>query len=745
MKPLIARVSVDLAIGKEFDYQIPASLSGAVELGCRVKVPFGKRKLLGYVTGISNESSYDLKQLKPIDEVVHRIPLLTTEILELSKWLSEYYCCPLESALKSVLPVAVRKEKAKWKKQLIVRLAAIPNHSDVVDSLTERQKEVLKVAEEWRVLPLQDLVRITGATRPVINKLAEKGVIKVAEEVLERDPSAGEDVLPTKPLALNDQQSSALRAISKAIVSEICKVFLLYGVTGSGKTEVYLQAIQATLNRGRGAIVLVPEISLTPQTVERFRARFSSGKTATTVAVLHSHLSEGERHDEWHKIHSGKARIVIGARSAIFAPVKELGLIVVDEEHEHSYKQEETPKYHARDVAVMRGHLEDSVVILGSATPSLESFHNASEKKYSLLRLDKRADNATLPVIRVMDLRLEKRAKKGKFSPFTLPLREAMLQRLERGEQTMLFLNRRGYSNNLMCHDCGHVVGCPRCSITLTFHQSLGRLCCHLCGYSEIAPKKCSSCGSSKIEYLGLGTERVEESLNEMFPHANITRMDSDALKKKGEFKQILSDFRVGKIDILIGTQMITKGLHFPNVTLVGIIYADLSLHIPDFRAGERTFQLITQVSGRAGRGDIEGEVFVQSYTPFHAAIQYARRHDFEGFYHQEVEFRSQLGYPPFGRMMILLIRGPEESKVEELAGLARKNLESILDGFPNLTIAGPSPAPLAKTEDHFRYQIMLRTKNMSRLSKYISDWLVTFKLPAKIKITVDVDPVFTA
>ena len=745
MNPVIARVSVDLAIGKEFDYLIPDSLCSSVELGCRVRVPFGSRQLLGYVTGISKESSYDIKQLKPIGEIVHRVPLLTPEILELSKWLSQYYCCPLESALKSVLPVAVRKEKARWKKQLVVRFAGIKNYPETETNLTKRQKEILKVIEEWRVLPLRDLIKITGSTKSVVNKLVEYEIVKLSEEILERDPSAGEEILPSKPLPLNDQQFVALDEISKAVREEISKVFLLYGVTGSGKTEVYLQAIQTTLARGRGAIVLVPEISLTPQTVERFRARFSTGKTATTVAVLHSHLSEGERHDEWHKIHSGKARIVIGARSAIFAPVKDLGLIVVDEEHEHSYKQEETPKYHARDVAVMRGHLEDSVVILGSATPSLESFHNASQEKYKLLRLDKRADNATLPVIRVMDLRLEKRAKKGKFSPFTQPLKEAMLQRLERGEQTMLFLNRRGYSNNLMCQDCGHVVGCPRCSITLTYHQSIGRLCCHLCGYSEIAPKKCSSCGSGKIEYLGLGTERVEESLNQIFPEATITRMDSDSLKKKGQFKQILSDFRVGKIDILIGTQMITKGLHFPNVTLVGIIYADLSLHLPDFRAGERTFQLITQVSGRAGRGDIEGEVFVQSYTPFHAAIQYARRHDFEGFYEQEVEFRSQLGYPPFGRMMILLFRGPDESKLEEVTALARKNLESILDGFPNLTIAGPSPAPLAKTEDHFRFQIMMRTKNMSRLSSYISDWVSSFKLPSKIKITVDVDPVFTA
>lgn len=745
MSNLIARVSVDLAIGKEFDYLIPEHLHESARLGCRVKVPFGHRTILGYITGISDSSDMDPGKLKPVGEIVHQSPLLTPEILELSKWLSTYYCCPLESALKSVLPVAVRKENAGWKRQLLVRFIPAHQDADVLKSLTARQADLLKVVEEWRELTLSDLLKITGATQSVARKLEEKKLVKISHEITERDPVADDEILPSKPLTLNAEQEVALRAIDQTIQNEVARIFLLFGVTGSGKTEVYLQAIQKTLDRGRGAIVLVPEISLTPQTVERFKARFSLGKTGTGVAVLHSHLSDGERHDEWHKIHQGKARIVIGARSAVFAPVRQLGLIVVDEEHEHSYKQEEAPKYNARDVAVMRGHFENATVILGSATPSIESFHNAKNDKYALLELNQRADDARLPVIRVVDLRMEKRTGKGKFSPFTPPLKEAILQRLEKGEQTMLFLNRRGYSNNLMCQDCGYVAGCPRCSITLTYHRSNGQLCCHLCGYHQKSPGKCNDCGSKKIEFLGLGTERVEEALAQIFPHARVTRMDSDALKRKEDFKKILSDFRVGKTDILIGTQMITKGLHFPNVTLVGIIYADLSLHLPDFRAGERTFQLITQVSGRAGRGDIEGEVFVQSFTPFHPAIQYARRHDYVGFYDQETEFRSQLGYPPFGRMAILLFRGPDEDRVAEIADKARKNLELLLDGFPGLTIAGPGPAPLVKAEDHFRYQIMLRTRHMSRLSQYISEWLPTMKLPARFKLSVDIDPTFTA
>lgn len=745
MNPHIARVSVDLAIGKEFDYLVPDSMVSQLKLGCRVKVPFGNRSLLGYVTGFSDVSDYDLNKLKPIGKLLHQTPLLTQEILQLSKWISQYYCCNLETAFKSVLPVAVRKEKAQFKQQLYIKYLASPSKLKDSKPLTSRQSEILQVVKEWHQLPLRDLMKITGASNSVLKKLEERSLVKISTEIQIRDPNARDEIVPSSPLKLNEEQSIALTEINTSIINESHRVFLLYGITGSGKTEVYLQAIQATLKRGRGAIVLVPEISLTPQTVERFRARFSQGTHATSVAVLHSHLSDGERHDEWHKIHQGKARIVIGARSAVFAPVKDLGLIVVDEEHEHSYKQEESPKYNARDVAVMRGLFENTTVVLGSATPSMESFKNAKDDKYTLLKLRQRADDATLPIIRVVDLRMEKRASKGKFSPFTLPLREAILQRLERKEQTMLFLNRRGYSNNLLCHDCGYVAGCPRCSITLTYHRSSQRLICHLCGFSEPSPGQCKECGSKKIDYLGLGTERVEESLNELFPSASVMRMDSDALKRKEDFKKILSDFRVGKTDILIGTQMITKGLHFPNVTLVGIIYADLSLHIPDFRAGERTFQLITQVSGRAGRGDIEGEVFVQSYTPFHSAIQYARRHDFDGFYDQEAEFRKELMYPPFGKMALILFRGPQEDMVADIATKARKNLEHLLDGFPNLSIAGPSPAPLAKSEDHFRYHIMLRTKNMSKLSHYLAEWIPTFKIPAKYKLSIDIDPVFTA
>ncbi|HKI72333.1 MAG TPA: primosomal protein N', partial [Verrucomicrobiae bacterium] len=618
-----------------------------------------------------------------------------------------------------------------------------------------------------------------------VRKLEDKGLVSIGPQISERDPYAREHILPTQPLALNAEQAAALQKIKAALdskepstINHQPSTFLLHGVTGSGKTEIYLQAIARALQQGRGAIVLVPEISLTPQTVERFKARFCSGPLQTLVAVLHSHLSAGERHDEWHKIRQGRARIVIGARSAIFAPVDPLGLIVVDEEHEYSYKQEEAPRYHARDVAVVRGQMEGAAVVLGSATPSLESFHNAQKGKYALLQLPQRADDRKMPLVRVIDMRQEARKEKG--TPiFSQKLKEEITLRLERGEQVMLFLNRRGYATSLQCPKCGFVAECPNCSVALTYHRSRQRLLCHICAYEAQAPTLCPDvkCRNPAIRYAGLGTEKVEDTLTKLFPRARVRRMDSDALKRKDDYRRILGDFRTGKIDILVGTQMIAKGLHFPNVTLVGIIYADLSLHQPDFRAGERTFQLLTQVAGRAGRGEVEGEVVVQAFTPFHPAIQYARRHDFAGFYEQEIEFREQLKYPPISRAALLTLKGRNEEKVKFSAAHLRRELEKILgsaaapaaavdasstakDGdeapsparasaraprknlSPDLIIAGPAPAPLLRAETFYRYQLMLRTRQMSKLSRLLANVLETLSLPEDVSLIVDVDPV---
>lgn len=746
---MIARVTLDLAVRREFDYLIPNEMEHNVCDGTRVKVPFGSREVLGVVTALLTESPHG--NLREIIKTVGRQALVTPPILKLVRWISEYYCCAPEVAMKAVLPDAVRKEEEGWRERLYVR--ALPQH-DKLPKLTKRQEDLWSIVEEWRELPLQELVRLAGTTSATIRKLEDKGLVSIAPQISERDPYGKEHILPTSPLELNDEQSVALRSIVKAIdclavskdnAIEVKEngVFLLHGVTGSGKTEVYLQAIAHALKQGKGAIVLVPEISLTPQTVERFKARFSQGALQTLVAVLHSHLSAGERHDEWHKIRQGRARIVIGARSAVFAPVEPLGLVIVDEEHEHSYKQEEAPRYNARDLAVVRGQQEKAVVVLGSATPCMESYYNVQRKKYGLLSLTERADAKNMPIVRIVDMRNASRKDKG-ISIFSPQLHEAILQRLEKKEQVMLFLNRRGWSSSLQCPECGFVAECPNCSVSLTYHRAAQKLMCHICGHIDSAPTKCPepNCGNKSIRFSGLGTEKVEAALGKSFPSARVKRMDSDTLKRKEDYRRILGDFRSGKIDILVGTQMIAKGLHFPNVTLVGIIHADLSLHIPDFRAGERTFQLLTQVAGRAGRGDVEGEVYVQSFTPFHPAIQYARRHDYIGFYDQEIEFRQELRYPPVGRVALLTLRGRSEDRVRFFSDHLRKEMDLLAHEMGDVVIAGPAPAPLLRAENFYRYQIMIRTPRMPQLSRKLSSKIDSLQIPEDLRLIIDIDPV---
>jgi primosomal protein N' (replication factor Y) len=740
---VIARVTLDMALGKEFDYLIPVELEEVVEVGARVKVPFARRQVLGCVTALLESSPHP--NLRPILKTIGRQSHVTPKILELARWLADYYCCPPEIALKSVLPEAVRKEKEGWREQLFVRALPAP---ETTPNLSKRQDEILALVRAGKEMPLQDLLRQANTTAQTLRRLEDKGFIHIASQISERDPYARDIILPTQPLALNADQQRAVAEITGAAGAGVGAdkprpVFLLHGVTGSGKTEVYLQAIAHALQQGKGAIVLVPEISLTPQTVERFKARFSAGAARTLVAVLHSHLSTGERHDEWHKIRQGRARIVIGARSAVFAPVDPLGLIIVDEEHENSYKQEEAPRYQARDVAVVRGRMEGAVVVLGSATPSMESYYNARKGKYRLLEMPVRADDKKMPIVRVMDMRQAARQEKGApmFSP---QLKEAIHQRLERKEQTLLFLNRRGFATSLQCPLCGYVAQCPNCSLALTYHRQAGRLRCHICNHDEPALAACPDpkCRNPAIRFAGMGTQKVEATLAKLFPHARVQRMDSDALKRKEDYRRILGDFRTGKTDILVGTQMIAKGLHFPNVTLVGIIYADLALHVPDFRAGERTFQLLTQVAGRAGRGDVEGEVFVQAFTPFHPAIQYARRHDFNGFYEQEIEFRQQLKYPPVGRIALLLLKGRNEEKVKLSAAHVKREIEKRAGAVADLIIAGPAPAPLARAETMYRYQILLRTRHITKLTPVLAEVFAATPLPEGVTMTVDIDPV---
>src|SRR5436190_9508917 len=735
------RVIIDRAIHRELDYAVPESLTGRIGVGSRVRVPFRDKSALATVVALPEQT--DAKGIRHIEAIIGEAPVLSEQLLELARWIGTYYCCPIETAMRSMLPQVIRRAEVGWKKQLFVQPGRNTDHAEL-DKLRKRAPRQAELREAIskleRPMRAAELLRQTSLDNQTLRALVKRGLAELREEAVIRDPHADEQFIATSNLLLNEEQLLALKEITQALDSpESSRPILLHGVTGSGKTEIYLQAIRAALEHGCSAIVLVPEISLTPQTVERFKGRFAEAQDA--VAVLHSHLSEGERHDEWHKIHSSRARIVIGARSAVFAPLKNLGLIVVDEEHENTYKQEEAPRYHARDVAVVRAKIEKCVVLLGSATPSLESYYNATRGKYRLTTLTQRVDENQMPLMRVVDLRQERRKEKA-IAILSEKLRAAIADRLEKREQTILFLNRRGFSTSLLCSNCGEARNCPNCSVALTFHRHVARLSCHLCGHTAAVPKKCPACGKDALIYAGFGTEKVESTVAHIFPKATVRRMDADSMTRKEAYRETLRNFRAGKIDILVGTQMIAKGLHFPNVTLVGIINADLALHLPDFRAGERTFQLLTQVAGRAGRGDVEGEVIVQAFTPFHPAIQYARRHDYAGFYEQEIEFREQLKYPPVSRACMLTVRGRNEEKVRFSTEHLRREVDKHLAEFKDLVIAGPAPAPLARAESNYRFQIMLRTRQMPKLSRVLSKITEKLELPDEVYLAVDIDPV---
>ncbi|HEY4272813.1 MAG TPA: primosomal protein N' [Candidatus Udaeobacter sp.] len=744
------RVIVDRAIHRELDYSVPETLAERIGVGSRVRVPFRDKSALATVVAIPEES--DAKGIRSIEAIVGESPILSEPLLELARWIGTYYCCPVETVMRSVLPQVIRRAEIGWKKQLFVQPGSEIDEAEIekLRRRAPRQAELLQaISKLEKPIRAADLLRQTSLDNQTLRALVKRGLAELREEAVVRDPHGDEQFIATSNLVLNEEQTHALSEIIKALEApEIARPILLHGVTGSGKTEIYLQAIRAALERGRTAIVLVPEISLTPQTVERFKSRFAEAQDV--VAVLHSHLSQGERHDEWHKIHSGRARIVIGARSAVFAPLKHLGLIVVDEEHETTYKQEEAPRYHARDVAVVRAKIERCVVVLGGATPSLESYHNAATEKYQLVTLTQRVDQNQMPLMRVVDLRQERRKEK-KATILSEKLSQAIADRLEKREQTILFLNRRGFSTSLLCSNCGEARNCPNCSVALTFHQHFpqggstfpksmsGRLSCHLCGHTAAVPKKCPACGQDALIYYGFGTEKVESTVAQLYPTAVVRRMDADSMTRKDAYRETLRNFRSGKIDILVGTQMIAKGLHFPNVTLVGIINADLALHIPDFRAGERTFQLLTQVAGRAGRGETPGEVFVQTYTPFSPSIQFARHHDFAGYFQQELEFRERCDFPPFNHAILITVRSPHEGRAKLSAETLKRRLSEAL---PEEFILGDAtPAPLEKLQGQFRFHILIRGEAIIRLSRLVRETLDKLPFPEDVTVTVDVDP----
>lgn len=732
-----ARVLVDGLNDMVFDYAIPEGMTG-VRRGSRVEVPLRARYTTGTVLAlVPPETSEWASRLRPLRRLVHDEAVVSPVLMDLAEWAARYYAVPVEQMIRCIVPEPVRQERHEEKKRKIVILQQWPD-DDTLNKLNKRaprQAAILRYlhAGNNKREALADLGG-TPALAPC-RALEKAGYVRLEEEAIHRDPAGTEQFAPTSPLPLNEEQASALQRINTAFDAGENRPLLLQGVTGSGKTEVYLQAAQRAMEQGKGVLILVPEISLTPQTMARFKGRFAG--LPGSVAILHSAMSDGERFDEWHSIHRGKARIAIGPRSAVFAPVQNLGLIIVDEEHDSSYKQENSPRYHGRDLAVLRARMEGATIVLGSATPSLESIHNVHQGKYTLLRLDKRADGQRLPLTRVLDMRSEAKDKRN-LGILSERLRMAIDERLNKGEQVILLLNRRGFARALQCPECGYTANCEHCSLPMTYHVTENRLICHICGHRQMVPARCPDCHTAHITLEGFGTQKVEAVLRRCFPQARLQRVDADVTARKNALRDILADFRAHRTDILLGTQMISKGLDFPGVTLVGVLNADLGLNLPDPRAAERTFQLLTQVAGRAGRGDLDGEVIIQTYMPQAAAIQFARRHDTDGFAESELELRAHMNFPPYCHMAVLTAR----SEQEELAALAMETLHKHLMAAlpPQVQLSPPLPAPLSKAYGQFRYQCTLKAPGARILADVCNREIQALNCGEDVVISLDID-----
>ncbi|MEC2037819.1 primosomal protein N' [Bacillus altitudinis] len=798
---MIAEVIVDVttkAIDRPFDYRVPDRFKGLVKAGMRVVVPFGPRKIQGFVTKIKEETDVQSGNIKDIVDLFDLSPVLTDELLELSHWLTEKTLSYHITALQSMLPAAM---KAKYEKEIQVlsaeelpqslkelfgqqesilyadippeQLKPIQKHVQkghlevryhvsqksgkkkvrtlqiavTKEKLEEKQKQLKKNAVKQKALLTflfqanettflaKDLQQQTGASSQTLKALIQEGLLTESYEEIYRDPYRDREFTPSTPLDLTTEQAEAAKPIHQAVSDEKHETFLLHGVTGSGKTEIYLQTIDHVLQKGKEAIVLVPEISLTPQMVQRFKERFGSN-----VAVLHSGLSTGEKYDEWRKIHRKEVKLVVGARSAVFAPFENLGMIIIDEEHESSYKQEEMPRYHAKDVAIERAGRHQCPVVLGSATPSLESYARAKKGVYTLLTLKRRVNQQQLPHVSLIDMREELR--NGNRSMFSEELMLRLKEVLERKEQAVLFLNKRGYSSFVMCRDCGYVEQCPHCEISLTYHRFQKRLKCHYCGHEAPVPAECPECHSEHIRYFGTGTQRVEEELTKVLPEARVIRMDVDTTSRKGAHEKLLTSFGNKEADILLGTQMIAKGLDFPDVTLVGVLSADTSLHIPDFRSSEKTFQLLTQVSGRAGRHEKAGSVIIQSYTPSHYSIELTKQHDYEAFYEQEMLHRRHQSYPPFYFLAMVTVSHEEVTKAAHVTDKIVQFLK--MNCAPNTRILGPAASPIAKIKDRYRYQCVIKYKRENELAsllRKIQDHYQKEMEQKQLMISIDMNP----
>jgi len=828
---MFADVAVPINIRQTFTYRLPGDISSRAQTGCRVLVPFGKKFLTGFIVDLhqSVQGEVDESDIKDIEELLDESPIITSEILELTRWVSDYYFAPWGECLRAALPAGatsiseqvlsltdrgraaldetrlppskfealqllagadyiearqlertlsrpasaalirqltrdglitvsqrIGETRLKPKLQNVVTLLTQAPEADDDGSgdsppakkktrgskhdgqgISEKQRRVIAtLASASEAMPFSDLLEAADVSSSVVRTLEKRGIVEVFARELRRDPLAHLAPDGADPVQLTVEQQLALNQIVARLDERQYSTFLLHGVTGSGKTEIYIRAMREAIKQGLSALMLVPEISLTPVFSRRLRAQFGEA-----VAILHSSLSEGERIDEWRRIKNGDARVVIGTRSAVFAPLENLGIVIVDEEHDGSYKQDETPRYHGRDTAIVRGLRAGAVVVLGSATPSIESYHNAHSGKYAYLRLQTRFGDRALAEVQTVDMR-DVFKRHGKAQTLSDELKAAIAETFARREQSMILLNRRGFSSFLLCRSCGLAIHCPNCDVTLTYHRYNSSLQCHYCGYIRPVPRVCDACEGEYIHYVGMGTEQLEASLKELFPEMNIARLDRDTTRRRGSLEQILMEFSSGGIDLLVGTQMIAKGHDFHNVTLVGVVSVDVGLALPDFRAAERTFQLLTQVAGRAGRGDRPGRVIIQTYHPEHYSLVCAREQDYEEFYRREIVFRRTMHYPPFSALINVLVHDKDHDRANGTASEFARELR-IAARDSGIRVLGPAPAAISRIKNEYRFQVLIKAQSRSRARQALDIAMdrVTSEGHNPRSISVEVDP----
>ncbi len=738
---LFAEVALNRPVTREFSYGVPEELESDVVPGVRVAVPFGSRREIGVVVRVKEESGYKSGRVRDIHRVLDKEPVVDAGLLDLTRWMADEYACAWGQTLGAILPAPLKREREARKQKVISACADIPEEAlQLLEEKWPKQHRLLRTLMEIGVrVEFMEILRKTKLSDSPAKKLAEKGLVKIEyiEPTIEELGGSGADRI--RPEKLSMGQSWAVRVATEKLEARENETFVLQGVTGSGKTEVYLRVIEKALELGRGAIVLVPEIALTPQTVGWFKSRFDS------VAVLHSRMTDTQRLRMWMRVKHGEARVVVGARSAIFAPVADLGVVVVDEEHEPSFKQGITPRYHARDVAVRRAKEAGAVCLLGSATPSLESWHRAMQHEFRFLKLPERIGGRELPPVELVDIKLEPRSRARKHGEiFSRRLEEALGETQKRGQQSILFLNRRGFTPVLWCVDCHATITCEHCSSSMSYHRRIDRLVCHLCCEERRVPAGCTVCTSPRLSSMGVGVERVEAALKDIMPEARVRRMDSDTMLRREDYEETLSAFGRGEIDVLVGTQMIAKGLDFPGVTLVGIISADTSLHLADFRAAERTFQLIEQVSGRAGRGEHQGRVVVQTSSPESPSIKLASTHDFDGYAAMELADRKLMVFPPFARVIRVVFEHEDKEQAETFGLRCANELKAAK--IQDATILGPSLAPMALVRGRHRFNMMAKCVTdeahvdvRTRLLELVGTGATGRNA---VRATIDVDPV---